>query len=69
MNEPLAPAKKPSATSQAGMMLTSEQHAKLAAAYANPPPDLSPEEAQVWQRLAKGHAALSRWASMTERKP
>jgi hypothetical protein len=49
-----------------GMMLTSKQHKKLAKAYAKPPPNLSPEEAQVWQTLARAHALLTRWARKRE---
>jgi hypothetical protein len=59
VNEP--PAKKPSGASQ-GMMLTSEQHARLAEFYARPDPRLSPELAQWRQRLARNRAALSRAA-------
>ena len=42
------------------MLLTSEQHAKLVAAYTRPDPDLSPEAVQRCQRLARYHAVLSR---------
>ena len=59
MNELPASPKKPSAASQE-LMLTSEQHAKLAAFYARPDPSLSPELAQWRQRLAHYHMSLSR---------
>ena len=58
--------KKPRAPSLDGMMLTSKQHKKLAKAYAKPPPNLSAEEAQVWQTLARAHALLARWARKQE---
>jgi putative SOS response-associated peptidase YedK len=47
-------------------MLTSKQHKKLAKAYTKPPPNLSPEEAQVWRTLARAHALLTRWARKRE---
>ena len=47
-------------------MLTSEQHAKLAAFYARPDPSLSPELAQWRQRLARYHMSLSRPALKRE---
>jgi hypothetical protein len=50
-------AEKPSAPPQ---QLTSKQRAELAAAYASPDPDLSPEEVQRWQRFARYHASLSK---------
>jgi hypothetical protein len=40
--------------------LTSEQHAKLAEAFANPDRGLSPEAVLWWQRLAHHHAVLSK---------
>ena len=47
-------------------MLTSEQHAKLAAFYSRPDPSLSPELAQWRQRLARNHAVLSKLALKRE---
>jgi hypothetical protein len=49
-------------TLKGGMLMTPRQHAKLAQAYAKPRPDLSPQERQHFQMLAKQHAALSKWA-------
>jgi hypothetical protein len=65
MNELPASPKKPSAASQE-LMLTSAQHAKLAAFYARPDPSLSPELAQWRQRLAHYHMSLSRTALKQE---
>jgi hypothetical protein len=59
----LVSAEKPAVTSR---QLTSEQHAKLAQAFANPDPGLSPEEAQRWQRFVRYHTALSRAALKRE---
>jgi hypothetical protein len=63
MNDILVSARKPQPLE---MLLTSEQHARLAQAYANPDPDLSPEAVQWWQRLARYHAVLSRRAQALE---
>jgi putative heme degradation protein len=71
MNEPPAGAKTPWNTLKAGMQLTPAQHAKLAQVYGTPKPGLSPEEAQWRQRMARRHAALSRWAlkaNLTDRR-
>jgi hypothetical protein len=50
---------KPLDTSQE-ILLTSEEHARLAEAFANPDPGLSPEALLWWQRLAHHHASLSK---------
>jgi hypothetical protein len=64
--KPPANAEKSSAKSQNDMLLTVEQHAKLARAYTNPPPDLSPEGVKLWKRLARHHAGLARAARKRE---
>jgi hypothetical protein len=43
------------------MLMTPRQHATLAQVYAKPRPDLSPQERQHRQMLARSHAALSKW--------
>jgi hypothetical protein len=63
MNEPPANVRRPLPS---GMLLTSEQHAKLAEAYAKPDPDLSPELAEWRQRLAHSFAVLSKCALKRE---
>ena len=45
---------------------TSEQHARLAEIYGRPDPDLSPEQAQRRQRLARYHAMLAKAALRRE---
>ena len=67
MNKPPASAnaKTPSATSQDGMLMTSEQHAKMAEVYARPDPD-NPHLAQWRANLARSHAALARAARKRE---
>jgi hypothetical protein len=55
-------AERPSAIQQ----LTSEQHDKLAAAYANPGPNSSLEDALRWRRFSRYHAALSKAALKRE---
>ena len=44
------------------MLLTSEQHAKLAEIYSKPNPRRTPEEEQVALQLARYHAVLSKSA-------
>jgi hypothetical protein len=48
------------------MLLTSEQHARLAEIYGRPDPNLSPEEKQAARRLSLCHAALAKRALARE---
>jgi hypothetical protein len=61
-NKPPETGTTPWDTLKGGMLMTPRQHAALAEVYAKPRSDLSPQELQHRQMLAKHHAALSKWA-------
>jgi hypothetical protein len=63
MNEPPTSARRPLLS---GMLLTSEEHAKLAETYANPDPDWSEGLAQKSLELSRHHAVLSKCALRRE---
>jgi hypothetical protein len=63
---PSAPAKKPSETPQDEVLLTADQHEKLAEAFAKPNPKQTPEEEEAAKTLARFHAGLARVARKRE---